>query len=134
MSKPELKWLFVAFFSDGSKIYQTAEDESEDGSGSAFSDVMAREDELIAFGIHNDDRSILVDLTSGLFQIDGLWVGLHNQNFDPTKEKLKVIYFRETRVERDIQDGEVVADRHFVNRYFVGWQVEGKEIKHMVHI
>jgi hypothetical protein len=136
VKRDPLRWLFVAHFADGSTIEQTQEDKCltrADGTGSAFTDVLAREESiaLTAFELRlvGSAESVVVDLTTGNFIANGLPVCAHNQSFEPQRYKLKLIYFRETRVERDLNGaGKAVADRHFVNRYFIGWEtvVNGK--------
>lgn len=137
LSKPRLEWLFVANFSDGTQIKQTQEDKCttrEDGTGSAFTDVLAREKELIVFGLEHIDGKqwVLVDLRTGNFAVNETAVQLHNQNFEPHKYPLELVYFRETRVDTDVQ-GTVQDDlsvdykdlgspRHYVNKYFIGWR------------
>jgi len=138
LGKPQLDWLFVANFSDGSQIKQTHEDKSatrKDGTGSAFSDVLDREGELIGFGLeHTDGKQwVFVDLVSGNFMVNGTPVQLHNQNFEAHKYPLGLVYFRETRAERDMSgtvqddlsvDYQNTDNRHYVNKYFIGWKTE----------
>lgn len=134
VEREALNWLFTAHFSDETTLEQTLEDRCltrDDGTGSAFTDVLAREDDLIAFELTNQEtnESIMVDLKSGNFVVNGVPVCAHNQNFEPQNYPLKLVYFRETRVERVIDGkGEHVSSRHFVNRYFIGWEtvVNGK--------
>lgn len=144
LSKPKLDWLFVANLRDGSQIKQTLEDRCltrDDGTGSAFTDVLANEEHLTGFGLEHVDGKqwVYVDLTSGNFMINGTPVQLHNQYFEPEKYPLELVYFRETRVDSDIMGTvkddksvdykEVGTPRHYVNRYFIGWKakVNGKD-------
>ena len=139
-------WLFVAFFADGTTVEQNAEDTSKtrtDGTGSSFTDVRERieaGDKLTHFELrHIDgDKVVTVDLTTGAFMANGIPMHLHNQFFEPDKYPLKLVYFRETRVDQEhkgtVQDDlsvkrELVGNpRHYVNRYFMGWEtsVNGK--------
>jgi len=120
--------LFTAAFRDGSTIIQTEEDKCltrNDGTGSAFTDVLARKDELVAFALNhvNGKETVAVDLISGNFVVNGTPITSHNQYFDPEKYPLELIYFRETRAEETRnKDNVTVATRHFVNRYFIGWK------------
>jgi len=136
--EPFLRWLFVATFTDGHVIQQTQEDKCfsrDDGTGSAFTDVIEyTQGHLIGFSLFhiNGKESVQVDLKSGNFMVNGTPFSVHNQYFDPSKYDLKLVYFRETRVDQDItstvQDDmsvnqEQTGDpRHYVNRYFVGWE------------
>lgn len=135
-----LRWLFAAHFKDGSELVQTQEDKSTTKeSGSAFTDVLARAEELVAFSLFNGETEVLVDLITGNFVVNGVPVSIHNQYFNPEKYKLELVYFRETRVERvsqsTIQEDSTVTEeqigdvRHYVNRYFIGWKtrVNGKD-------
>lgn len=132
-----MRWLFTAEFSDGTTIVQDQEDKChtrDDGTGSTFTDVLAREDELVAFHLHNVDGQQVasVDLLTGAFIVNGTPMHIHDQYFEPSKHKLRLIYFREARIENDVH-GVVEEDmtvtqtnglnpRHYVNRYFIGWQ------------
>jgi len=126
-----LRWLFTAYFSDGSSIEQDQDDRCytrDDGTGSTFTDVLARDD-LVKFELTNDESSVLVDLITGAFVVNGVPLHAHNQFFEPGKYPLELVYFRETRVDQVINsDGEQVSSKQYVNRYFVGWKtlVNGK--------
>lgn len=143
IEREPLRWLFKAYFADGSSLVQDENDTCTtrtDGTGSAFTDVLAREDELIAFElVHvNNREAVLVDLNTGAFSVNGTPLHAHNQYFEPQakdkdgnrKYKLKLVYFRENRVDTDVRgvvqaDGSVASEeidkRHYTNRYFLGW-------------
>jgi hypothetical protein len=143
-TKPALDWLFVAFFANGDTIKQTQEDKSAtEPNRSAHYDVRMRNEDkhdLVAFELHHidGDKIVTVDLTTGAFMANGIPMHLHNQNFEPDKYPLELVYFKETRVDQDIkaivQDDMTVKEerigqpRHYINRYFIGWktQVNGK--------
>lgn len=137
-----LDWLFIAYLKDGSIIEQTQEDKCTtrtDGTGSAFTDVLAHQDELIAFELHNihNGNWARVDLATGNFVVNDVPICAHDQFFEPQRHKLKLIYFRETRAERtQTVQGETVGERHFVNRYFIGWETSGatKNIKQTIAV
>lgn len=144
-SNPELRWLFVAYFEDGSVIKQTQEDKSltrTDGTGSAFTDVLAKESQLRVFELHHIDgkQVVTVDLDSGAFIVNGTPMHLHNQHFEAEKYEKQLVYFRETRVDQSVEatvqpDGSIKerkigAPRHYVNRYFIGWQTQDANGKH----
>lgn len=125
-----LRWLFVAHFDDGTIIEQDQEDKSQtrtDGTGSRFTDVLAK-DGLEAFELINcadPKQFVYVDLITGNFNVNGTPLSAHNQHFDPTRYKLELVYFREARAEQNVdQAGEIISQRHFVNRYFIGWQTK----------
>lgn len=137
LEREPLRWLFTAEFSDGTTIEQTQEDKCttrDDGTGSAFTDVLAREDELTAFHLYHVEgkEAVSVDLVTGAFVVNGTPLHAHDQFFEPELHKLRLIYHRETRVQQEMkatvqEDGSVKQEpvgepRHFINRYFIGWQ------------
>lgn len=146
VEREPLQWLFIAFFKDGSTINQTPldrsyrHDENKEANPSAFTDVLEREEDLVAFELHHidGDKIASVYLDTGLFAVNGVPLQLHEQNFEPENHALKLVYFRENRIDRVI-NGVVNEDmsvsqedagiRHYVNRYFIGWttEVNGKE-------
>lgn len=138
LQREPLQWLFKAIFADNSSIEQDLDDKCQtrtDGTGSRFTDVLAREEELIAFGLVNtkSNETVYVDLQTGNFQVGNTPIAIHDQNFEPRLHKLRLIYFRETRAEQTQNaKGEVIGERHYVNRYFIGWQASvngGKTVK-----
>lgn len=130
-----LRWLFQADFQDDTSIVQDQDDKCysrTDGTGSTFTDVLARESELVAFALFNPETKevVSVDLITGNFTANGTPMSLHDQFLEPQNHNLRLVYFRETRVEQVVgaRDGQVRNTRHYVNRYFIGWQttVKGK--------
>lgn len=133
----KLKYLFTAFFANGERIKQTEADKSKYfPHKSTFTDVLKYQEshELTRF-VLNTAKPVLglvgheyaVDLRTGLFSINGLEFSAADQFFVP-EAPLKLIYFRETRIEVDV-DSETMEEkdrRHFVNRYFIGWQTMWK--------
>lgn len=133
-TKEPMTWLFKAKFADGHIIEQDLEDtchSRDDGTGSAFSDVLAY-GKPSGFGLYHegDKQYIWVDLITGNFVVNGTVMAAHNQNFEPEKYPLELVYFRETRVEQTVnRDAEIVSTRHYINKYFIGWKtlVNGKD-------
>lgn len=129
-----LRYLFVAEFEDGSQYAQTPEDASQLVEGkSAFYDVLyytgQLEDsqppevkQLVRFHLTDRLNWYTVDLRDGKFEVNGMAFDAHPQFFVPN-QPLTLIYFRETRAERDA-DG---AERQYVNRYFLGWWCLGAD-------
>lgn len=129
-TRPYLDWLFVAFFDDGSVIKQTQADVSVTGKGSAFTDVLVNPAKLTHFELRKDGQAVTLDLTTGNFVVNGTALQIHPQHFDPTKHNLTLTYFRETRAERTEtadENRELLSTRHYVNRYFIGWQADDKK-------
>lgn len=152
VKREPLKWLFVAFFADGSSIIQDQEDKCltrTDGTGSTFTDVLAKESQLSHFELQHVDgkQAITVDLRTGTFIVNGTPLQVHDQNFDAIAHELRLVYFRESRVDQQqkatvqtdmsIKYEDVGKPRHYVNRYFIGWQtttVHGKNIQHTIAV
>lgn len=139
LSKPKtirepLRWLFTAYFDDGSSIVQDQDDKChtrKDGTGSTFTDVLTK-DGLVSFELNHDNgsESVMIDLTTGAFLVNGTPLHAHNQFFEPQKYKLELVYFRETRVDQQLDKlGNEVSVNQYTNRYFIGWktQVNGKD-------
>jgi len=95
-STPQLNYLFVAEFDDGTFIEQTPEDQSHTRDGkSALYDVQSKTG-LIRFSLVsvNDNPNVFtVDLRDGLFELNGVPFGVHEQYFIPTSP-LRLIYWR----------------------------------------
>lgn len=142
-TREPFRWLFTAEFEDGSKVEQDMNDTCHcrtDGTGSAFTDVLEREktSPVTAFHLYNVNgrEAVSVDLRTGAFIVNGTPINIHEQHFAADKHQLKLVYFRETRVDNDVKatvedDGSVTQSdgfnaRHYVNRYFIGWDVVGK--------
>lgn len=128
----KLKYLFTAYFEDGTLIDQGDDKSLLDEKRSRFFDVLEYEktSKLVRFslisaevgeGILTDEYS--VDLTTGVFSVNGVEFEACDQNFIPT-EPLRIVYFRETRVEKNVMTttGKVISERFYVNKYYIGWQ------------
>lgn len=79
--KLNLKWLFTAHYKDGTKFEQPADDHGSCPGLSSYHDV--KQDQLIAFSLHNKDAFFLLDLRDGSYQCNAgrfeLYTGaLHN--------------------------------------------------------
>ena len=99
-------------------------DRNEDGSvkENLFSDI--KQDFLLGFRVDDGNRHIVVDMTNGLFAINGT-VFVHKETVNLPDYKL--IYFR--RVRKTIGTSDKVAGSETC--HFVGYQVEvdGKQVK-----
>lgn len=132
--REKMRWLFSAEFADRSSINQTQKDlcsSRDDGTGSTFTDVLAYPSRLVAFHLLNEESTEItsVDLITGAFIVNGTPIHIHDQYFEPLEHELTLVYFREVRVDQLLGDtGEKISDRHFTNRYFIGWETEGKQV------
>lgn len=132
------RWLFIAHFNDGSIIEQTPDDIKPDSN--QFKPVLERQEDLVAFELKrvDSDEIVTVDLQTGAFIVNGTPFNAHEQNFEPTNHKLRLVYYRERReqasavgaVEEDgsLSYSNIIPERSYINRYFIGWQttVRGK--------
>jgi hypothetical protein len=66
-----MKYLFECHFNDGTVVQQTPEDISKTDPGrSAFYDVTSRADDIVVFGIFNNQNTYAVDLRDGSFLVN----------------------------------------------------------------
>lgn len=116
-----LKYLFIAYFADGSVITQTPEDRSTlDPTKSAFYDVLQKTG-LAQFALHGDGRACCVDLRSGIFDINGLEFEAQPCASDemPPGGTFRLIYFRDHRQEMNVSD-LALGEHHIAYRF--GWE------------
>ncbi len=128
----KLKYLFTAFFEDGTVIEQTSQDKSiVEPLKSAFYDVLEYEKKsplksFLLTHYDNVENYVLVNLKDGTFNVNGQPIEIADQNFLP-ETPFKLIYFRETRIEIDLskqvgKEDEAKEERFYINRFFIGWQ------------
>jgi hypothetical protein len=94
----ELKYLFRARFSDGTKIQQTPEDQSTiDPRRSAYFDVLRRIDDVVSFSLENSEAWYSVSLEDGRFSAQGVIIEAQpcGKPEMPAGGKFKLIYFRD---------------------------------------
>lgn len=141
----ELKYLWTATFEDGTEIVEPADDrysklaEGEDGP-SAFRDVLDKQEQskLVTFHLTNVETGdkIGVDLETGQFAINGVAFDAHEQNLDAAHKELQIVFHREVREDTVARqtDLSTVSKTHYINRYFIGWQVKGENITQTVAV
>lgn len=124
----ELKYLFEVEYLNGETYKQNAEDQSPtDPQRSCFFDV--RIEEIKRFKLVGEGREVVVDLTDGHFEVDGL-------SFLATDEELfdfRVMYYRV----RDIHFDIGMNYRSNDIAYRIGWQAntkDGKNRKRFIQI
>jgi hypothetical protein len=135
--KTELRYLFVAVFTDGSNILQTPEDVSiRDSSKSAYYDVekaIESGKEIASFGLFNDEHTWAVSLLDGHFEVDEILFSAQptsghkpdgSADYVPVGGSFKLLFFRDHQ--QDIikkADGteEMGENRH---AYRFGWEYE----------
>lgn len=119
---PELTWLFTAHFADGSVIAQDQADASVTRlGGSTFTDVRAYPSPLVRFELHRVGiySHASVDLVTGRFTVNGTRFDAHRRGIEP--HDLTLVYERLVRV-------EFPSGRHYVHRYYLGWECEGERV------
>jgi hypothetical protein len=126
----KLKYYFKCEYKDGSIFEQNEEDVSlTDPKRSAFFDI--RQKDVARFWLEGNGHKYLVDLTTGLFEIDGnlIHVGEDLPAIDPVR---RLIFFRRHAHQFNLDHEEV---GHFV-RYFIGWQttINGKNYKQTIAV
>lgn len=133
-----LKYLWSALFEDGTQIDEPADDryskhdDTAEGNPSAFRDVLDKEEEskLVAFWLTNVETGdkIGVDLTTGQFAINGVPFDAHGQLVDLSNKELKVVFHREVRKDTVVSATTLEEQdvHHYINRYFIGFQVVGE--------
>lgn len=116
-----LKYLFKADLSDGSAIIQTQEDVSTTvPGGSAFSDVNARLDECVWFGLYGPGPVASINLENGYFTVNGVsFLAGDLRKVCPDDTKRKLIYYR--RVTRHFNAGDF-SQQSVEMAYIIGYQ------------
>jgi len=124
-----LKYLFIAYYADGTCYTQAPEDVSTVRPGfSAYDDI--KHDDLVRFTLVGQEHDYAVDLTDGHFEIDGVPLRLHEE---PPIAPLRLIFFRRHR-HGFTQEHEELS--HSIV-YRIGWQSNdpgGKNVQHVMEI
>ena len=130
-----LKYLFEAHFRDDSVVEQTQDDRSATVEGkNAFYDVLQRISEVQTLSLTDGEIIASVDLTSGLFSLNGFTF----QAGDPSIPNLKnatgfrLIYFKRHR-HHFSQDG---TEQGHEIEYHIGWQttIDGKNYQQTIAV
>lgn len=131
-----LKYLFTAFFKDGTQFVQNPEDKSETIPGkSAYTDLCALGIEnLKAFEIFDGSTRLGVNLETGFFNLNGREFAAHDHGEPLTNFRL--IYFRD-RWEHQHTNKE--RGTWYTNEiyFMVGWQANlpnGENIQRVITI
>lgn len=144
--KGPLRYLWTAVFDDGTELKQpkndhySKHDKEAETNPSAFRYIVDKQKKakLLVFYLENVETGdkIGVDLETGQFAINGIAFYAHEQNLDVTDKELEIIYFREVRIDTEmaVMGWTEAGKKHYINRYFIGWQVKGKNIKQTVAV
>lgn len=119
---------YLAKFRDGSVFLQPKDDLSTiDPTKSAFYDVLQKIDDVVYFEVtDNDERSLSVDLVTGLFKSDGNMLPAHPGV--SSGSKLTLVHFRRVKISPQSKTTET--------EYHIGYDFEkdGKAVRHTVTI
>lgn len=135
----DFKYLWSAVFEDGTVINQPEDDlyskadPKSENNPSAFRDVLDKQKEakLVFFYLARQDLvpevNIGVDLVTGQFEANGIRFDAHEQNLDLSTKELQIVFHREVRKDTIMgSNWEEQGVNHYINRYFIGWQIVGE--------
>lgn len=131
-----MTYTFGVHFADGTEYFQTPEDVSVNGasSGSAFSDIKDRLDEIELFQLQGNGQTILVDLRDGHFELNGFPMTVGDPDVEiPKNVRRRLIYFR--RVRQSINYGvRYIGQDANGNALYeeVGGQSRGTSVQHHI--
>lgn len=134
-----LKYLWTAYFEDGTSIEEPADDHyskhdpEAEANPSAFRDLLDKEEEskLVMFVLNEvgGDTSVGVDLETGQFAINGVAFDAHSQQLDLSDKQLKIVFHREVQEHTSMNPvtWEEQGKVSHITRYFIGWQIVGED-------
>lgn len=131
-----LKYIFTAYFKDGTQFVQNAEDKSETIPGkSAYTDLCALGIEnLHAFEIFDGVTRLGVNLENGFFNLNGREFAAHDHGLPLTN--MRLIYFRDRWEHKHIESGGKTTYTSEIY-FMVGWQANlpnGENIERVITI
>ncbi len=138
-----LKYLFVAEYTDGSFEKQTSTDISKlDIKRSQFYDVLQSGKVIRKFSLVGDGNTITVNLQTGIFSINGLKVLLESEKLPTLPDKFELIFYRQwtenLNIDVDAATGEEFGRKQMPSfcEYFIGWQcnIKGKNYKQKIAV
>jgi hypothetical protein len=159
MNMMKFSYLFECHFSDGTVLQQNEADVSNvDPAKSSFFDVIQRKDEVVVFGVFNDQHSYAVDLRDGSFLINGAKFFIPKDvatpvlttatDCEPTAsiqsipfesaedQKYELIFFRRHKHVTIMGASDVPEDLTHQIEYHLGWttKVDDKEIQQTISV
>jgi hypothetical protein len=134
MANFQLKYLFGCRFADGTVVNQTPADVSSiDPQRSEFYDVLqtAESSPVRQFWLKGDDTTLLVDLTDGHFELNGIPFKAH-ETLPLEFPDYRLIFYRQHKHQFNLDKEELA---HQVD-YCIGWQttIAGKNYKETITI
>lgn len=127
-----MKYLFTAYYNDGTSYKQTPEDVSVTGPPkSCYFDV--KEEEVSKFELTDGKNIYLVDLSDGHFEINNVPFYLHDKAMLLTD--MRLYYFRKHDVSIQIGAGTKSKQKDEIMFQF-GWEAKnnGEDIKRIIEI
>ena len=137
-----LKYLWTAYFADGTEFDQAQDDKSTlDPKRSAFYDLLQTNKPVIKFVLEGNGQKLSIDLLTGLFNLNG--VDIVPENLPPLPGPYKLIFFRQHQQDLNIKieigkdlkpyDKSRQQGEHRI-KYFIGWQFNygGKNYKEVL--
>lgn len=134
-----LTHLFTALLRDGTQIRQHPEDRPtvprDDGTGSSYSDVLARLEEVAVFFLESGESETdphkhlyAVHLDDGHFEIDGAAFVINPDAAD-VRAPRRLVYYRRVAHSRDSISGQLVQT---TRSYHLGW--EAGAVRHVIAV
>jgi len=142
----ELKYLFVAEFTDGTFFKQTPEDKSlMEPDRNCYFDVleMVKNGKTIRrFSLVGQGNTITVDLGSGIFYVNSLPVLLESERLPKLPDKFELIWYHQVtqnqNVTVDKSTLEIIKTENLpeFREYFIGWQanINGKNYQQKIAV
>lgn len=140
---PELNYLFIAEYIDGTLFKQTPEDKSKiDSSRNCYYDVLQSGKKIRRFSVVGKGNQITVDLGNGVFYINGLPVLLESEKLPCLPQKFELIWYHQVTRDQNVtfekKTGKVLKteDMPEFREYFVGWKcnINGKSYQQKIGV
>lgn len=130
---PVLKYHFTAKFKDGTSYVQNQWDQSElEKTRSCFYDVLQREEQIKSFSLTDGNKTFLVNIRDGSFEVDGTSFYMHDRDIPLTN--MRLIFYRQHKTSINVTNMSGLSDDII---YAIGWQAndeKGNNIKRIMEI
>jgi hypothetical protein len=134
-----LKYLFFVEYTDGTIYQQTPEDKSkiDPEKRSEFYDVLHSGKIIKRFSLIGDGNKVTVDLSTGLFYVNGLAVLLESDQLPTRPDLFDLIFYRQWTKDQNVtfstKTGQILNRKPAGSfcEYFIGWRctIAGREYK-----
>src|SRR5438105_4414673 len=115
MQNDKLKYLFLAEFTDGTTLEQHPEDKSalDPEKRNTYYDLLQSGKTIKKFSLIGNEHKVSVDLTTGLFEVDGFPILLESEKLPLIPERFELIYYKQTTENQNItidkQTGKIIG-------------------------